>query len=99
MRSKRALADTLRSGRKHVTPGLSVVVTPGEPGVARLGLAVKASGAVRRNRIKRRLRAAFRAGASDGVDCVARADDRAASVAFQELVETFRAGSAEVRAD
>lgn len=61
-------------------------------GPSRLGLAVPATvgGAVERNRIKRRLRAAFRLAApSTGLDVVVRARAEAATVPFQELEETF----------
>lgn len=64
---------------------------PGAP--SRLGLAVAktAGGAVQRNRIKRRLRAAFRScGPTRGLDVVIRPRAQAASVAFQELEETIK---------
>ena len=67
-------------GAIHVAPGET-----GEP--SRLGLAVpaRAGGAVQRNRIKRRLRSAFRSSAPSGLDVVIRAGAGAASVDFQEL--------------
>ncbi len=59
---------------------------------ARLGLAVKGRslGAVGRNRVKRRIRAAFARCEASGVDVVVRADGRAEGVAFQKLVEALR---------
>ncbi len=58
----------------------------------RLGLAVPArvGGAVGRNRIKRRLRAAFRAAGPTGVDVLVRAEATAQTAPFQELEEMFR---------
>lgn len=58
----------------------------------RLGLAVRAAGAVERNRVKRRLRAALReALARNDIagDIVVKADTRGAAVPFQELVDLF----------
>ena len=56
-------------------------------GASRLGLAVTVrGGAVVRNRVKRRIRAAFRMSpVRPGQDVVVRADDRAASAAFSAL--------------
>lgn len=80
----------LRSGRILRGPGLTLAVLPSECSGPRLAMAVRATNAVRRNRIKRRLRAA--AAAADlgaGVDIVARADDGIRNVDFQDLVITF----------
>ena len=71
----------------HVTPGLD----PTSP--SRLGLAVSArsGGAVQRNRIKRRVRAAFRHAAPvEGLDVVVRAREGAVGVEYQEMEETLR---------
>ena len=56
---------------------------------ARLGLAVRARSvnAVARNRIRRRLRAAFGRCGVTGLDVVIRADPAVATVSFQDLVE------------
>jgi ribonuclease P protein component len=62
-------------------------------GPSRLGLSVpaRAGGAVQRNRIKRRLRAAFRSSAAGaGLDVVIRADAGTAAVEFQELEKDLK---------
>ena len=80
------LGDGVRSGDRGLT--VHVRRTGAE---ARLGLVVKASTAVTRNRVKRRLRAAAReAGLATGSDVVIRADERAAGKDFQEMVATIR---------
>jgi ribonuclease P protein component len=69
------------------------VIAASEPGASsRLGLAVsaRAAGAVERNRIKRRVRAAFAEAAPAGLDVVVRARSRAATADFQELEDTLR---------
>lgn len=72
---------------------IHVAAAPEPSAPSRVGLAVAttAGGAVQRNRIKRRLRAAFRScGPATGVDVVIRARAEAATVEFQELEETFQ---------
>jgi ribonuclease P protein component len=55
---------------------------------SRLGLAVRCSGAVARNRVKRRLRAAFlQVGPVGGYDVVVRADGRALDIEYSNLVK------------
>lgn len=63
---------------------------PDEP--SRLGLAVRCKrGAVARNRLKRRLRAAFlQAGPVGGYDVVVRADDRLLGIEYSTLVEDLK---------
>jgi ribonuclease P protein component len=63
---------------------------PEEP--SRLGLAVRSQqGAVARNRVKRRLRAAFvHADPMEGYDVVLRGDDRLLGVDYSTLVEDLR---------
>jgi ribonuclease P protein component len=58
-------------------------------GPARLGLVVRCTGgAVARNRVKRRLRAAFRqVDPTAGYDIVLRADDRVLDVRYSTLVD------------
>ncbi len=77
-------------GTVYVAP----VSDPAAP--ARLGLAVSSrlGGAVERNRIKRRLRAAFRVAALTGVDVVVRPNRHAATMPFQVLEESLRSLSA-----
>jgi ribonuclease P protein component len=60
---------------------------PEEP--SRLGLAIRCKGgAVARNLVKRRLRAAFRqVGPANGYDVVLRADDRLLNVQYSSLVK------------
>ena len=66
-------------------------VKPSAGAEARLGLVVRAPSAVIRNRVKRRLRAAFRqVGAESGTDVVIRADARAAGKDFQEMVALLK---------
>jgi ribonuclease P protein component len=75
------------SGGRARRDGVSVTAAPG-PG--RLGLTVPSSagGAVTRNRIKRRLRAALaRCGASSDVDISIRGDRVVAQMDFQILVD------------
>jgi len=82
----------LREGRRSSLPGVVAYVSPSSAGL-RLGLSVRASGAVQRNRVKRRLREAFRIAAPlapAGADIVVRADERASVTPFQELEELAR---------
>jgi ribonuclease P protein component len=59
---------------------------------SRLGMSVRtrARSAVDRNRVKRRLRAAFPSAVPPGYDVLVRADDRAVEGDFQELVKHLR---------
>ena len=73
------------------TVHLIETLEPSSP--SRLGLAVpaRAGGAVQRNRIKRRVRAAFRLAApSHGLDVVVRARAEAARTDFQEMESVLR---------
>lgn len=77
-------------GRRARRDGITVWVAPaeGEGRPTRLGLAVRASigSAVQRNRVRRRLRAAFRAyEAPVGFDVVTRADPGLTGRNFQQL--------------
>jgi ribonuclease P protein component len=79
-------------GTKATSDGLTVYVVPrpDRSAPSRLGLAVPSStgGAVVRNRIKRRLREAFRArGPASGVDVAIRAQAAVARMPFQNLEE------------
>jgi len=86
-----------QDGRRSSIAGVSLAVQPSS-GSSRLGLAVRASGAVERNRVKRRLRAAVRdalALSPGQADIFVRADARAAVVPYQELVEFLQIGVTE----
>jgi ribonuclease P protein component len=79
-------------GTKASSDGVTVFVAPRpDPSApSRLGLAVPSStgGAVVRNRIKRRLREAFRAqGPATGIDIAIRASAPTGRISYQELVE------------
>lgn len=88
--SARDFRRVMAAGRVHHHRwGTIHVVEAVAPGASsRLGLAVpaKAGGSVQRNRIKRRLRAAFRlSGPAHGLDVVVRAQAEASSIDFQEM--------------
>lgn len=85
----RDFRQVYRSGRKGRRDGITVFALErqDEPGV-RLALSVhrKVGGAVERNRLRRRLRAAFREHAADGrYDAVIRAEADAGRLSFQDL--------------
>jgi ribonuclease P protein component len=63
-----------------------------EGGPSRLGMSVRtgAGSAVERNRIRRRVRAAFVAAAPPGYDVVVRADASVAQTSYQELVSNMK---------
>lgn len=94
LRSGRDFRRVLERGRRASRDGLVAVALvnslPDEP--ARLGLAVRCKGAVARNRVKRRIRAAFRLlGFVDGYDVVVRADDRVLETKYSRLVQDLGA--------
>ncbi|MFQ5718141.1 MAG: ribonuclease P protein component [Acidobacteriota bacterium] len=62
IRTRREFDRVYATGGRGFAPGMSVVVAPGATAGHRLGLSVsrRVGGAVRRNRIKRRLREVFR---------------------------------------
>lgn len=92
LRRREEFVEVLRKGTKASgCQGLSLSALCRSDGPGRLGIAATARGAVQRNRIKRRLRAAFRDAEIDGVDVVARADSRITRTDYQELVNAFRA--------
>ena len=83
----------LRAGVSARAGGVAISALPGTGGSSRLGLAVKASKAVDRNRVKRRLRAASREALQERdrpVDLLVRADVSAKSTSFQELVDGLK---------
>ena len=80
-------------GASRRVGGVKVVVAPGLPGVTRVGFAVgrEVGSAVRRNRVKRRLREAMaRAPLREGHDYVVTGTEAVAEAAFQEVVEMVR---------
>ena len=100
--NKRDFERVYARGRRARRDGLTVWVAPSDPGgSARLGLAVpgRAGNAVVRNRIRRRIRHAFRATGPTGIDVVVRADAEAASRNFQELTSDLGAALEAARAE
>ena len=95
LRSGRDFRRVLERGQRASRDGLVAVALvnslPGEP--SRLGLAIRCRrGAVARNRVKRRIRAAFRQlGPVGGYDVVVRADDRAMETEYSSLVKDLGA--------
>jgi ribonuclease P protein component len=89
--SAKDFSATLSSGRRYRAEGLTVTVSrSAESGPPRLGLAVKASSAVERNRVKRRLRAAAdRVEMTPGSMAVITAGHAASAIPFQNLVESL----------
>ena len=91
LRSGRDFRRVLENGRRATRDGLVAVALPNDlsPEVSRLGLAVRCKGgAVARNRVKRRIRAAFRQlDLSDGHDVVIQADDRILRARYPRLVK------------
>jgi len=89
LRTGRDFARVYRAGRRARVDGITVWVAPAaEPGTTRVGLTVPGSvgGAVKRNRLRRRLREIVRSyGPVTGTDVVVRADRDAAGKNFQEL--------------
>ncbi len=96
LRSTRDYERLYSSGRRLSLDGLTLYVAPrpDRASPARLGLTVKGRSlpAVVRNRIKRRLRAAFDRCGVAGVDVVVRGEQRVASLPFQQLVERLCGG-------
>ena len=94
MSGRRAFQAVLTDGVRARVDGVTVHVhDTGLDEPPRLGLAVRTSprSSVLRNRVKRRLRAAVAlAEPAPGMRLVLRADQDAASVDFQELVDGFR---------
>jgi ribonuclease P protein component len=89
LRTSRDFARVVRAGRRGMSDGITVFVGRTEEArPARLGLSVRATSgsAVTRNRIKRRIRAAWRNLAPvEGAEVVVQADRSTADAAFQDL--------------
>lgn len=85
-----------RAGRRLSAPPLRVVYRPTDLGHPRLGVQVSrraAGSAVRRNRIRRRAREAFRRlleGSGTGVDVMVLAGPEVEALAFEELMARGR---------
>lgn len=93
--SSRDFQRVLDGGRRRRSAIGSVYVLPSPAATAtsRLGLIVsrRVGGAVVRNRVKRRLRAAFAsAWAEPGFDVIVRAEGTAATAPFQELEKSLK---------
>lgn len=87
LRHRRDFDRVIAEGARAAAGPLQVYAAPSHE--TRLGLAVTArpAGAVVRNRVRRRLRAAFeRCPSAAPIDVVVRADGRVARLDFQELV-------------
>lgn len=90
----------MASGTAVTRRGMTIVVAKRpSPGPARLGLAVRSDrGAVERNRVKRRLRAAFaEVAVHRDFDVVIRADGRGATVPWEVLTRTIADAIADAR--
>lgn len=96
LRSHHDFNRVLRRGRRASDALLSLYVAGRlEPGPSRLGLVVpgKVGKAVRRNRVRRRLRAIWahvRDEVGGSVDCVVVAGPGAADAAFHDLTDSIR---------
>ncbi|MGD2060019.1 MAG: ribonuclease P protein component [Acidimicrobiia bacterium] len=93
LRNSRDFRRVLNDGIRRREGGITVVSAPGTSGPPRLGLVVSRScgSAVRRNRIKRRLRsAAHRIGLLPGFDHVIIATSEVADVPFDRLSDWMR---------
>jgi ribonuclease P protein component len=88
LRSSRDFHRVRSTGARARSDGVTVWIAAGTPGgPARLGLTARSRSAVERNRIRRRLRAAWsEVDLRPGRDVVIGADRAALEPAFQELV-------------
>ena len=96
LRATREYERLYKEGRRLSLDGLTVYVAPrpDPASPARLGLSVRgrALSAVVRNRIRRRLRAAFLRCQVSGVDVVVRGEAPVATLPFQDLVDRLCGG-------
>lgn len=94
LRSSKDHERVRRAGVRARRDGVTVFVAPAAQaeGPARVGLAVRGRPAVRRNRAKRRLRAACgRCALPAGVDVVIAGGVELSEIGFQELVDSLSA--------
>ena len=89
--SRRDFDHVWRNGRRARRNGILVSALPTAPDAGRVGLIARAQGAVVRNRIKRRLRAALMECEAAGMDAVVSGQESVANMPFDELVDALRA--------
>jgi len=91
LRNSRDFHRVRATGASARSDGLTVYVVRERTGPARLGLAPRSKGAVERNRMRRRLRAAWgEIEAGEGLDVVVAADRDSLGVEFQNLVDHLK---------
>ncbi len=92
IRNSRDFHRVRATGARGRSDGLTVWVVPGRPeSRSRVGLAPRSKRAVDRNRIRRRLREAWREiPASNGREIVVGADQNALEAEYQELVRHLK---------
>ncbi len=89
LRTSRDFRRVFERGRRGRSDGVAVFAAT-EPGPTKLGIAAgrRSSTAVARNRVKRRIREAFRATpVESGLEVVVQADGTAHRLSYQELTE------------
>ena len=89
LRGRDGFRRVYRLGRRHRTPGLTVISCPVEPGPPQVGFVAnrRVGGAVQRNRVKRRLREAIKlVPLQPGMAYVVQATHRVADAPFPQLV-------------
>lgn len=92
LKSSRDYSRVMRAGVRTKSGPITVVRLPSNEGPARVGIVVgrKLGGAVTRNRVKRRIRAAIReAGLAPDMDYVILPSAEAETMAFPDLVEAI----------
>jgi len=97
LRSRADFQRVSKEGNRARAGVIALTLAPGgdDLGRSRVGLAVATrSGAVTRNRIRRRLKEAVRVAAPSRQDLIVRGDDRVLGLPFQELVENLRSALA-----
>lgn len=93
LRNSRDFRRVLTEGTRHREGGIVLVSSSGQTGPPRLGLVVskRCGSAVRRNRIKRRLRSAAESvGLQPGIDYVIIATSQVADISFDRLTGWLR---------